>query len=130
MELTEQATFAVGSDAGNGALSIRLSGAWTLRRGLPSAERIEHEIAARRPSAVVFEVDELGTWDSALVTFLRHVEALCARHQVAMRGEALPAGVQRLLALAGAVREQPSVRHASAHTSWVARLGIAALDLA
>ena len=57
MELTEQATFAVGSDAGSGALSIRLSGAWTLRRGLPSAERIEHEIAARRPSAVVFEVD-------------------------------------------------------------------------
>src|SRR5439155_17300982 len=44
MELTEQATFAVGSDAGNGALSIRLSGAWTLRRGLPSAKRIEHEI--------------------------------------------------------------------------------------
>src|SRR5947209_2662999 len=27
MELTDQATFAVGSDAGNGALSIRLSGA-------------------------------------------------------------------------------------------------------
>src|SRR5439155_8293775 len=90
MELTEKATFAVGSDAGDGALSIRLSGVWTLRRGLPSAEPIGHELAARRPSAVVFEVHELGAWDSALVTFLRHVEALCARHQVAMRREALP----------------------------------------
>jgi len=130
MELTEQATFAVGSDAGNGALSIRLSGAWTLRRGLPSAERIEHELAARRPSAVVFEVHELGAWDSALVTFLRHIEALCTRHHVAMHREALPAGVQRLLALAGAVREQPNARRVSNHIRWVARLGIAVLDLA
>ena len=129
MELTK-ATFALGSAAGGGALSIRLSGAWTLRRGLPSAEPIGHELAARRPSAVVFEVHELGAWDSALVTFLRHVEALCARHQVAMRREALPAGVQRLLALAGAAREQPSARRVISRIPWVARLGTAALDLA
>jgi hypothetical protein len=46
--------------------------------GLPSAQPIGHEIAARRPSAVVFEVHELGAWNSVLVTFLG-TSRRCAR---------------------------------------------------
>src|SRR5207247_1414463 len=102
---------------------------WTLRSGFPSAGPIAREIATSRPRSVVFDVRDLGAWDSALVTCLRHLDALCASHQVAMRRDALPVGVQRLLALAEAVPEKPGVRRTSVHTPWIARLGTTALDL-
>jgi len=127
--LTQEPNLAVGRIAADGALSITLSGAWTLRSGFPSAGPIAREIATRRPRSLVFDVRDLGAWDSALVTFLRHLDALCARHQVAMRRDALPVGVQRLLALAEAVPEKPGVRRTSVHTPWIARLGTTALDL-
>jgi len=105
--LTPEPNLAVGRIAADGALSITLSGAWTLRSGLPSAGPIAREIATRRPRSLVFDVRDLGAWDSGLVTFLRQLDVLCARHQVAMRRDALPVGVQRLLALAEAVPEKP-----------------------
>src|SRR5207244_3987397 len=127
--LTLEPNIAVGRIAADGALSITLSGAWTLRSGFPSAGPIAREIATSRPRSLVFDVRDLGAWDSALVTFLRHLDALCASHQVAMRRDALPVGVQRLLALAEAVPEKPGVRRTSVHTPWIARLGTTALDL-
>src|SRR5439155_1684358 len=127
--LTLEPNIAVGRIAADGALSITLSGAWTLRSGFPSAGPIAREIATRRPRSLVFDVRDLGAWDSALVTFLRHLDALCESHQVAMRRDALPVGVQRLLALAEAVPEKPGVRRTSVHTPWIARLGTTALDL-
>ncbi len=45
-----------------------------------------------------------------------------------MRRDALPVGVQRLLALAEAVPEKPGVRRSSVYTPWISRLGTAALD--
>ena len=126
--LTPEPNLAVGRIAADGALSITLSGAWTLRSGLPSAGPIAREIAARRPRSLVFDVRDLGAWDSGLVTFLRQLDVLCARHQVAMRRDALPVGVQRLLALAEAVPEKPGVRRSSVYTPWISRLGTAALD--
>src|SRR2546425_3268862 len=127
--LTLEPNIAVGRIAADGALSITLSGAWTLRSGFPSAGPIAREIATSRPRSLVFDVRDLGAWDSALVTFLRHLDALCESHQVAMRRDALPVGVQRLLALAEAVPEKPGVRRTSVHTPWIARLGTTALDL-
>jgi len=126
--LTPEPNLAVGRIAADGALSITLSGAWTLRSGLPSAGPIAREIATRRPRSLVFDVRDLGAWDSGLVTFLRQLDVLCARHQVAMRRDALPVGVQRLLALAEAVPEKPGVRRSSVYTPWISRLGTAALD--
>ena len=127
--LTLEPNIAVGRIAADGALSITLSGAWTLRSGFPSAAPIAREIATRRPRSLVFDVRDLGAWDSALVTFLRHLDVLCASHQVAMRRDALPVGVQRLLALAEAVPEKPGVRRTAVRTPWIARLGTTALDL-
>src|SRR3989475_6454717 len=127
--LTQEPNLAVGRIAADGALSITLSGAWTLRSGFPSAGPIAREIATSRPRSLVFDVRDLGAWDSALVTFLRHLDALCESHQVAMRRDAPPVGVQRLLALAEAVPEKPGVRRTSVHTPWIARLGTTALDL-
>ena len=92
--LTPEPNLAVGRIAADGALSITLSGAWTLRSGFPSAGPIAREIATRRPRSLVFDVRDLGAWDSALVTFLRHLDVLCASHQVAMRRDALPVGAR------------------------------------
>ena len=69
--LTPEPNLAVGRTAADGALSITLSGAWTLRSGFPSAAPIAREIATRRPRSLVFDVRDLGAWDSALVTFER-----------------------------------------------------------
>jgi hypothetical protein len=72
--LTLEPHIAVGRIAADGALSITLSGAWTLRSGFPSAGPIAREIATRRPRSVVFDVRDLGAWDSALVTFPPYVD--------------------------------------------------------
>jgi len=60
--LTQEPNLAVGRIAADGALSITLSGAWTLRSGFPSAGPIAREIATRRPRSLVFEFSrELAT---------------------------------------------------------------------
>jgi len=53
--LTQEPNLAVGRIAADGALSITLSGAWTLRSGFPSAGPIARETATRRPRSVVFD---------------------------------------------------------------------------
>src|SRR5207247_6217589 len=58
--LTQEPNLAVGRIAADGALSITLSGAWTLRSGFPSAGPIAREIATRRPRSLVFDVRDLG----------------------------------------------------------------------
>ena len=127
--MSGEANLKVASSTGDGALSVQLSGAWTLWTSRPSASVIAREIATRRPTSLAFDTRGLGAWDSTLVTFLRHVDEFCAHGRVVMRREALPIGVQRLLTLAEAVPEKPGVRRMATVTPWLARLGTAVLDL-
>jgi len=120
------ARIAVQRGAGD-VLLVRLAGRWNLRAGLPSTQAVEQALAATpAPQALEFDASGLTAWDSSVVAVVSRIQALCQRREVAVRGGALPPGLQRLLALATAVPEKADARAAAA-PPFLARVGAAAL---
>ncbi|TMB60490.1 MAG: ABC transporter permease [Deltaproteobacteria bacterium] len=113
--------------SGDGALIVRLAGGWRLEAGLPPLAPVEREIHARTTRTLAFDTRELGSWDSALVTFLAEVSALCRARGIAMDQGGLPPGVRRLLELAEAVPEAAGARRTPLRASWLAHVGTDAL---
>jgi phospholipid/cholesterol/gamma-HCH transport system permease protein len=108
-------------------LLIRLAGPWQLRRRPPPASEVERELARQQPRRVVFDTGALTEWDTAVLTFLTQVTRLCRERQVPADRSGLPAGLQRLLALAEAVPEKTDARAAGIKAPLLQRIGEAAL---
>ena len=86
------------------SLLVHLQGAWQLGRDMPSTSVVAKELAARSAlSRIGFDTSKLTGWDSALISFLVGVEDLCRLHQIENDRSGLPAGVRRLVELAGVV---------------------------
>ena len=111
------------------ALVIRLSGAWRLRHGMPSADAVAVEFAApaAAPRKVVFDAAALSHWDSSLVNFVKGVNELCREHHVAADPAGLPTGLQRLVGLAEAVPEIKA-RISGARAGLLERIGRAIIS--
>src|SRR2546427_3282229 len=112
---------------GDGALIAGLGGGWRRGGGPPPLAPVEREIHARTTRTLAFDTRELGSWDSALVTFLAEVSALCRARGIAMDQGGLPPGVRRLLELAEAVPEAAGARRTPLRASWLAHVGTDAL---
>ncbi|MCC6765296.1 MAG: ABC transporter permease [Deltaproteobacteria bacterium] len=114
--------------SGDGALVVRLTGAWTLDTGVPPAADVERALATGpRPTRLAFDLAGLGPWDSGLISFVIRTGELAADRRVPLDEATLPDGLRRLLALARRVPgAQP--RHVERPSSWLARVGLAALD--
>jgi phospholipid/cholesterol/gamma-HCH transport system permease protein len=111
------------------AIEVHLSGAWRLEDRLPGLHDVEGALAgspgARR---LVLDARAMTAWDSGLVAFVLKVMQCCQDRGVTVDRERLPAGVNRLIALATAVPEKKT-GVAGAPPPWLARLGLAALAL-
>jgi phospholipid/cholesterol/gamma-HCH transport system permease protein len=110
-------------------LRIQLGGSWRLRDRLPAPDDIERALAG--PSGlrrVVFEARDVGAWDTGLVAFVMKVVRCAEGAKITVDRQALPAGVNRLIALASAVPEERTGR-STAPASWLVRLGLVFLDL-
>jgi len=87
-------------------LVVRLGGAWRLRHGMPSIDAVAREfISPTPPRKVVFEASALSHWDSSLVSFVVRLNELCRVRQLQTDLAGLPAGLQRIVALAETVPE-------------------------
>lgn len=106
----------------DGRITLLLKGAWKLGESNPNAERIVSDMA---PSVREIRIDASGiaSYDSALLSFLLKLEAVCAQKQIAVNDAGLPQGVRKLMALANAVPEKKNVRKTSAAPGWLATLG-------
>ncbi len=113
---------------GDATLALRLVGAWQLQAELPPVSVVQREIESAAPRRLVFDGAQIAAWDSGLLTFLIKVTALCQQRQIATDRSGLPAGVQRLLALAEAVPERSGARGAEVDESALERIGRAALS--
>ena len=113
---------------GDGSLRIRLSGPWQLRTGVPSLGLVERELASASARRIVFDATGLTGWDTSLLTFLTRVTQLCAQRGITADRHGLPAGVERLLALAEAVPERVGARGAEVDESMLERIGKAKLS--
>lgn len=120
-----QVSFQRGDDA---TLLVRFSGAWRLRRGLPSALLLEHELeSAPKVRGIAFEARELASWDSSALAFLVEVAELCRQRGIDMDRTGLPAGLRRLLELAEAVPEKKGARKEAVETPFLERVGNTAI---
>ena len=112
----------------DGTLVVRLSGAWSLEKGLPGMSPVEQALAADPPPrAVTFDTEALEHWDSGVLAFLAKVDDLAKQRGVKVDRRSLPEGPQRLLTLAGTASEKQGTKPAPRPASLTARLGVAAI---
>lgn len=90
--------------APDGVATLVLAGEWLLNAPVPSPPTVTSQLfAARSPTRVILDGSGIRSWDSALLAFIRRIEADCRAHRVPLDWQNLPDGVTRLLALAGPV---------------------------
>ena len=88
-----------------GRVVLQLAGPWRLS-ALPSVDPVAGALAANHASGVRFETTAVESWDTGLALFVRRVELIALGRGVVVDRTGLPAGLQRLLALAGVERRQ------------------------
>jgi phospholipid/cholesterol/gamma-HCH transport system permease protein len=115
-------------DADNsGTLFIVLGGRWCIDQKLPSAGTL----LARLPTSarrLGFNATTLSDWDSGLLTFVAVIGKSCAEQGITLDVGGLPAGAQRLLAMAAAVPEQKLAARDGGAQGTLARVGAATLE--
>ena len=88
-------------------LLLRFSGDWRIGQDAPSSDEVEKQLqSAPGLRQVTFDTRDLTEWDSALLTFLIKVFAICDQGNITPDKSGLPEGVRRLLELASAVPEK------------------------
>ena len=107
-------------------LQIRLAGRWSSPDRPPPVSRVEERLD-EKVRRIEFETEDLGAWDSALLTFLLGVARLAESRGIELCSDGLPPGASRLLSLATAVPEASDAKHATAETPWLERIGQTAL---
>lgn len=93
------------------SLEIRISGDWILGADLPE---LTEALAAIKQSpvnlSVYFSFQDLGCWDSLLVTDLIKIINTAKKNNITVDKTSLPEAIQSLLALVNAVPEQNGLR--------------------
>src|SRR5262249_38666809 len=91
----------------NGLLRIELAGGWVLATGTPTFESVAQILGKDRGfTRAVFDGKKLTAWDSAAIAFLVQTSQQLRSQGIAEDRSGLPAGLQRLIALAEAVPER------------------------
>jgi phospholipid/cholesterol/gamma-HCH transport system permease protein len=109
-------------------LLVQLAGEWQIRQPLPSPAEVEQQInAGPAVQHLIFAAQDLGSWDSRILTFLRKVEALCRKREINVDRSGLPDGIRRLLNLAEAVPERQGAGRGAARELIFARIGKGAI---
>jgi phospholipid/cholesterol/gamma-HCH transport system permease protein len=113
------------------SLLVRLAGDWTIEEKLPAVEEVQKQ-ADSRPSfqRIAFDTQDLGRWDSGLITFLIKLFDQFSQSQIDTDKEGLPNGVRRLLDLAAAVPEKKDARKVAVREPFLVQVGKASMDLA
>lgn len=118
--------FAISGPPGE-IVTVTVSGDWSMRQGLPSLDPVRHRLAeATTIRRVLLGSADLGRWDSALLTFLLTVEALCSAQGIGVDTSALPAGLRKLIELANATPARKQERKAP--PSLLARIGASTMQ--
>jgi phospholipid/cholesterol/gamma-HCH transport system permease protein len=113
------------------SLALRLAGDWTIERVIPSPKEVQKQVDSGLPVQVLaFDTQDLGRWDSGLITFLLKVFDQCSQRQIDVDRRGLPEGVRRLLDLAAAVPEKKDARKVALHEPFLVQVGKASMDMA
>jgi phospholipid/cholesterol/gamma-HCH transport system permease protein len=98
---------------GPGRLQAVLTGDWEIKRSLPSLAPMEKAFQSDPAVEVLqFDSQDLGKWDSGLLTFLVKVRSHCLAQGISVETAGLPAGIERLLRLTVS-RDENTEAHAA-----------------
>jgi len=106
-----------------GVLLVEIAGDWLDRTGLPDTSAVEKELAGGGVSALEFDAQGLGAWDSALMVRILAINDLCAKGKVELRAQTLPGGLAKLIALSQAVPEKTDAARKEITPSFLQRVG-------
>lgn len=107
----------------NTVILVEIGGDWLDRTGLPDISAVEKELASSAASALEFDAQGLGRWDSALLVRVLAINDLCAKGKVEFRAKTLPGGLAKLIALAQAVPEKTDAARKEVTPSFLQRVG-------
>ena len=107
-------------------LCLQLKGDWTLQTGHPPVAEFSHQLEQRAElSAIIFNSDELGLWDSVLLSYLAGVVKICRDRQLEVDDSGLPQGVRRLLKLAFSVPAHDTGGDKHSSSGYLYQIGMA-----
>jgi phospholipid/cholesterol/gamma-HCH transport system permease protein len=95
---------------------------------LPSADGVLAEMTAHDMAHVAFDTGGLEGWDSVLPVFIGKISDACRRRGASMDQSGLPAGLQRLVALAAPGNQRAGMAPGGKRPSLLVRVGDRALD--
>lgn len=112
-------------------LLVRLVGDWTIAEGIPSVEEVQKQADSGPPvQRIAFDTQDLGRWDSGLITFLIKLFEQSSQSQIDTNREGLPEGVRRLLDLAAAVPEKKDAHKEAVREPFLVQVGKSSMDIA
>lgn len=105
-------------------LRVLIKGDWSISFGLQNPEHfLSHLSSSTEIKHVVLDANQLGRWDSSLISYLVTLSALCKEQNIRVDVSGLPEGIVRLIALAEAVPEREGVAKQSVKLNAVDSLG-------
>ncbi len=104
----------------DGSASLNLRGDWTGRREPVDFTPLGEDIYAESVHHLVVNGAQLGPWDSMLMAFLLRCHTYCRAENIQFETQDLPAGAEKLFAVATAVAPHEPPQEPS--PSWLARL--------
>jgi phospholipid/cholesterol/gamma-HCH transport system permease protein len=109
-------------------LLVKLSGDWKITEALPVTPDVGKPLeSAKGIRRLTFDTQELGGWDSGLLTFLIKVFEACSKAKIEVVKDGLPEGVRRLIDLATAVPERKGARKEAKKEAFLSMVGGKAL---
>jgi len=113
------------------SLALKLAGDWTIGANIPSVDEVKKQVDSGLPVKVLtFDSQDLGRWDSGLITFLLKVFDQCSQRHIDADQTGLPEGVRRLLDLATAVPEKKDARKVAVQEPFLVQVGKGSMDVA
>jgi len=111
-------------------LRLKLSGSWMLKHKRPSPKLVLEELRSGSPvERIIFDTEGLTDWDSGFLVFLTQIIEACPKDAgPVLHLERLPAGAQKLLALAQAVPEKEGEGKDHDRATFLSRVGMETLD--
>jgi phospholipid/cholesterol/gamma-HCH transport system permease protein len=107
---------------------VVVAGDWSLERDVPRFESLLEAAPSHAHAGVVaFDADDLGTWDSSLLIFVRQAQEFCEAHTLRFDPAHLPDRVKRVLDLARVVPDRVADADVP-DVSRIARLGLAGVS--
>jgi len=95
-------TFAISGPAEE-TVTLTVSGDWSIGQGLPSIGPLRQRLAeVSNVHRMLIGSTDLGEWESALLTFVLMVDALCGEKSIGVDTSMLSRGLRKLIELANA----------------------------